>query len=290
MTPALARRNESVPETAEDAAARFRCCAYLCTMTGTYCRDQHVAATVSKSPQRDACIDCPAGAARARLLGHGSAQGYSAPTCRGKTTRGRRCENPPVENGLCRICRKKETSMPPKRKAKATPDAPPVTAATCAREGCARAARGPGKILAEWCDKCDDTAYQSIKKKTGASPTPGQREDWLRANPVQSKRGKASEAEQPELAQPAGEVVHPLAPFEVNSDTVKWPSITASFGKPEFVLSFAIPQATLDHLNRLADGGMHGTDPADVARNLIFSGLRRETAARLLGRDAASKP
>ena len=100
MTPALARRqNQAVPATPEAAAARFKCEAYLCTMEGTKCRDQHVHAAEFKPMNRDACIDCPAGQARAKLLGRGAAA--AASSCTARTAAGHPCANPAVDGGLC---------------------------------------------------------------------------------------------------------------------------------------------------------------------------------------------
>lgn len=122
-SPAKTRReNQPIPTTADAAAARFKCEAYLCTMEGVRCRDQHVHAAEFKPMHRDACIDCPAGEARAILLGRGGGEVGKSAICREQTNKGQPCANPPVEDGLCRIHRprgaKKETvQMPAKKKA-----------------------------------------------------------------------------------------------------------------------------------------------------------------------------
>lgn len=105
MTPALERRaGQPVPTTQAEASARFKCEAYLCTMDGARCRDQHVHAAEFRPLNRDACIDCPAGAARAILLGSGGSQGRAA-ICQHRMAGGRPCANPPASDGLCHIHR-----------------------------------------------------------------------------------------------------------------------------------------------------------------------------------------
>lgn len=122
-SPAKTRReNQPIPTTADAAAARFKCEAYLCTMDGAKCRDQHVHAAEFKPANRDACIDCPAGEARAILLGKGAGGSGQAAICTARTAKGGPCSHAPVEGGLCHIHRgayaKKE------RKLKKTPQAP----------------------------------------------------------------------------------------------------------------------------------------------------------------------
>jgi hypothetical protein len=122
-SPAKTRReNQPIPTTADAAAARFKCEAYLCTMDGAKCRDQHVHAAEFKPMHRDACIDCPAGEARAILLGKGAGGSGQAAICTAKTAKGGPCAHAPVEGGLCHIHRgayaKKERTV------KKTPQAP----------------------------------------------------------------------------------------------------------------------------------------------------------------------
>lgn len=122
-SPAKTRReNQPIPTTADAAAARFKCEAYLCTMDGAKCRDQHVHAAEFKPMHRDACIDCPAGEARAILLGKGAGGSGQAAICTAKTAKGGPCAHAPVEGGLCHVHRgayaKKERTV------KKTPQAP----------------------------------------------------------------------------------------------------------------------------------------------------------------------
>lgn len=105
-TPARDRRqNQEIPATATAAALRFKCEAYLCTLDGEKCRDQHVHAAKFKPMNRDACIDCPAGAARAILLGSGAGEAGQPAICTARTVKGLPCAHPPVEGGLCHIHR-----------------------------------------------------------------------------------------------------------------------------------------------------------------------------------------
>lgn len=46
----------------------FRCHAYACSLMARACARQHIDAKQTSAPNRDACIDCPAGAARALAL------------------------------------------------------------------------------------------------------------------------------------------------------------------------------------------------------------------------------
>lgn len=105
-TPARNRRqNQEIPSTATAAAQRFKCEAYLITMDGERCRDTHVHAAKFKPMNRDACIDCPAGAARAILLGSGVGEAGQPAICTARTVKGLPCAHPPVEGGLCHIHR-----------------------------------------------------------------------------------------------------------------------------------------------------------------------------------------
>lgn len=68
-TPLTRREGQPVPDTLEAATAPFHCQAYVITMRGRACARTHVVARETRAENRDACIACPAGAARARLLG-----------------------------------------------------------------------------------------------------------------------------------------------------------------------------------------------------------------------------
>lgn len=68
-TPITRREGQPVPETLEEAQAVFRCQAYLIVMKGEGCARTHAIARETRAENRDACIACPAGAARARILG-----------------------------------------------------------------------------------------------------------------------------------------------------------------------------------------------------------------------------
>lgn len=52
----------------------FRCHAYACSLMARACARQHIDAKQTSAPNRDACIDCPAGAQRAHLLAIGEAR------------------------------------------------------------------------------------------------------------------------------------------------------------------------------------------------------------------------
>ena len=67
-TPKSRRHLNDVPSDADAAAARFRCAAYQCTMTGAYCARQCLHASQTHAGNRDACLGCDAGTARVRLL------------------------------------------------------------------------------------------------------------------------------------------------------------------------------------------------------------------------------
>lgn len=54
-----------------DPAATFRCLAYGCIMGGHTCAAIYVKAAQTKAHNREHCINCPAGEARARLLSVG---------------------------------------------------------------------------------------------------------------------------------------------------------------------------------------------------------------------------
>ena len=82
----------NTPTTPEAAAETFRCDRYLCTMTGPACARQHVKAAQTKAHNREHCIDCPAGEARARLLNVGPL------VCRIPDAAGVECGAPPDPN------------------------------------------------------------------------------------------------------------------------------------------------------------------------------------------------
>lgn len=63
-----------MPPADEAPTAMFRCHAYACTMMARACARQHIDARQSNAPSRDACIDCPAGAARAAAFAVGDAK------------------------------------------------------------------------------------------------------------------------------------------------------------------------------------------------------------------------
>ena len=65
---------QPMPPADEAPTAMFRCHAYACTMMARSCARQHIDARQSHVPSRDACIDCPAGAARAAALAVGDAK------------------------------------------------------------------------------------------------------------------------------------------------------------------------------------------------------------------------
>lgn len=89
-SPALVRREgQPVPQSADEAHLTFQCQAYLCRMTGGACAKQHLNAKAKGDQKRDACISCPAGAARAQLLGMG---GDGTVRCAGRKAYGAQCE------------------------------------------------------------------------------------------------------------------------------------------------------------------------------------------------------
>ena len=68
------RATQPIPPADEAPTAMFRCHAYACTMMARSCARQHIDARQSSAPNRDACIDCPAGAARAAAFAVGDAK------------------------------------------------------------------------------------------------------------------------------------------------------------------------------------------------------------------------
>lgn len=72
MTPIERRAGQPVPETTEQAAERFRCEGLLATISGRQCGMMHSQARKTGAHLNlHVCVDCPAGMARAALLGIG---------------------------------------------------------------------------------------------------------------------------------------------------------------------------------------------------------------------------
>lgn len=80
---------EAIPCTPEAAAEAFRCGALACTLSGTSCGRRH-AQTMTRAAaekwshagnggRRDACVRCPAGAARVELLGIAPGRKWAPP-------------------------------------------------------------------------------------------------------------------------------------------------------------------------------------------------------------------
>lgn len=63
------REGQPVPDSVESAAERFHCQAYRITMSGQCCANTFNTVRTTKAENRTACIGCPAGQARAELLG-----------------------------------------------------------------------------------------------------------------------------------------------------------------------------------------------------------------------------
>ena len=196
-THARARReNQPVPATAESAAARFKCEAYLCTMSGNTCRDQHLHAVEFRPENRDACIACPAGAARARLLGVGNAA-VNRVACAGKTAKGAPCPNVVTEGataGLCHGCngnaRGHVTQAATKEKA------PRAPRPKCKRSGCDRDTV-PGTLLPDFCRGCFNSASASLKISLSRKPTDDERAKWLSRVPAHRRPAALSLPQMP---------------------------------------------------------------------------------------------
>lgn len=98
---------QPMPPADEAPTAMFRCHAYACTMMARSCARQHIDARQSHVPSRDACIDCPAGAARAAALAVGDAK---CPV----PLDGLQCPNPPRQGSrFCERHRFHISSLPP---------------------------------------------------------------------------------------------------------------------------------------------------------------------------------
>jgi hypothetical protein len=80
---------EPIPSTPEAAAEAFRCGALACTLSGQACGRRH-AQTMARGGaerwshagnggRRDACVRCPAGAARVELLGIDAGRKWAPP-------------------------------------------------------------------------------------------------------------------------------------------------------------------------------------------------------------------
>ncbi len=63
-----------MPPPGEAPTDLFTCVAYTCRMMVRACARQHIDAAHTHAPNRDACIDCPAGAQRAHMLAIGEAR------------------------------------------------------------------------------------------------------------------------------------------------------------------------------------------------------------------------
>ena len=150
LTEQRERRDaQPVPTEAVCAAEKFTCGVYRCVLSGTACRDYHAQSKITRSMSREACIDCPAGAARLALLGDGDTPGLAA-ICLERTAKGLACTNPPIKNGYCHIHRKDRIQMPqPQKKAPAAKQAARSDRATTTRPAPAtrppvkKAPRGP---------------------------------------------------------------------------------------------------------------------------------------------------
>ena len=118
LTEQRERRDaQPIPTEAAQAAEKFVCGVYRCTLSGNSCRDYHAQAKITRSMAREACIDCAAGAARLVLLGDGDTPGLAS-ICLERTAKGALCTNAPIKNGYCHIHRKDRIQMPqPTKKA-----------------------------------------------------------------------------------------------------------------------------------------------------------------------------
>ena len=63
-----------MPAADETETTLIRCHAYVCTLMARACARQHIDAKQTSAMNRDACIDCPAGAARAKAFVAGGAR------------------------------------------------------------------------------------------------------------------------------------------------------------------------------------------------------------------------
>ncbi len=334
-SPARNRReNQPVPSTQSDAGARFKCEAYLCTMSGQTCRDYHANAMEFRPENRDACIDCPAGAARLVLLGRNGSAGQTA-ICTARTARGTLCCHPPVEGGLCHIHRgaaasktrqaiaagqetrmKKKTAAAPAKspaKSAASPKKRPwmvksgahgitqtSAAPTCARAGCDRPTV-PGTALSEYCRECVNTAYTSLRKSSGRTPTNAERAEWLASHPAMVKyRRRGAEPSAPDevvaLAPvPVLDVHVAVSPevvdevlaveVEVEVEVVEVAVDASAADAPQdagpdaaggdlATVTFKINNLAFARLQAMAALGIYGDDPNDVARAAVFGWLQ----------------
>ena len=152
--PPLPKRGEPlnvVPNTAEEAAARFKCVTYACTMRGADCAGRHDRASRTENTALFAgahkCLSCAGGRARARLLGiissadrHDGRRPYAPPPVNG-------------DSGATVIRKAAEASAK-----QGVPD--------CAKCGAKRKwiKRPEGHPLRPWCGDCVRTANSRMKR------------------------------------------------------------------------------------------------------------------------------
>lgn len=338
LTEQRERRDvQPIPTDADGAAVKFVCGVYRCAMSGLTCRDYHVHAVEFRPENREACIDCPAGIARAKLLGMRGATFNRPEMCQGKTAKGAPCTNAAATDGLCHGCKGNAASRSVgsanarsaawngKRKAKAaasvksaaSPKKRPwmvksgahgitqtAPAPTCARAGCDRPTV-PGTVLSEYCRECVNTAYTSLRKSSGRTPTNAERAEWLASHPAVVKyRRRGAEASAPAevvAAAPVpvldvdvaaypdvvvegdgevvgGDVVEVVEVVEVEVDippaNTPQDADTDAMGLDLATVTFKINGLAFARLQAMAALGIYGDDPNDVARAAVFGWLQ----------------
>lgn len=200
------RDTQPIPQTSLQAARAFDCAAYLTRIGGVACAKRHAFAEKTLGREDAACIGCPAGVARARILSvdkeavirgvrcarercpeqasHIGPLGEYCRECegRGRTIasiwRGRGARGTTVDLARVYLAEKAAHRGSPVR-AGIVPDSPP-----CAREKCSRPSRPASTVLPEFCLQCSMWSTTHLRHRGVAKPTEAQRIDLLVTEPL----------------------------------------------------------------------------------------------------------
>jgi len=221
----LRREGQKVPRNSNEAAPAFGCMAYGIELRGVACGLRHTEAKKTMAKESAACIGCPAGIARARILGvvdrPPQAMQCKRPRCISRAQNvgplGEFCaacvdygmygRGLPVDAGL--DARREdarrylsETPIQCRPSAKAIDPAAPE----CAREACHRRSVGGGGILGPFCHQCIQWAAAVLRKDGINKPTAEQRRDLMASRPLQ-RPGEWNRNVAPVVAAPPAVVV-----------------------------------------------------------------------------------